>query len=78
MAQPTASATENELDPRLVKAMGHPIRVDALRVFGERVASPSEVAKLLHQPLGKVAHHTKVLVDLELIELVETTHVRGA
>jgi DNA-binding transcriptional ArsR family regulator len=72
------SATEIDLDPRLVKAMGHPIRVDVLRIYGERVASPSEVAKQLSQPLNKISHHTKFLLDLGLIELVDTSQVRGA
>lgn len=67
-----------ELEKRLAKAMGHPIRVDALRIFSERVSSPIEVAKQLHIPVKKISHHVKVLRDCECIELVRTEPVRGA
>jgi DNA-binding transcriptional ArsR family regulator len=67
---------EQALDPRLVKAMGHPHRI--LVLLNLRVASPSEIAKELDEPLGNVAYHTKILAENDAIEQVRTAPVRGA
>lgn len=69
---------EATLDPRLIKALGHPVRVRALEVLNTRVASPSELAKELGEPLGNVAYHVKILEENDAIELVRTAPVRGA
>jgi DNA-binding transcriptional ArsR family regulator len=69
---------EASLDPRLIKALGHPVRVGALAILNERVASPSELAKELGESLGNVAYHVKVLEENDAIELVRTAPVRGA
>lgn len=59
--------------------MSHPTRFEILRVLEARgLASPSEMAKEMGEPLGNVAHHVHVLVECECIELVETKPVRGA
>jgi len=73
-----AKSTEATLDRRLIKALGHPVRVRALEVLSERVASPSELAKELREPLGNVAYHVKILEENDAIELVRTAPVRGA
>lgn len=67
-----------DLDQRIVKAIAHPLRVRILLLLNERVASPSELAEALDEPLGNVSYHVKVLLDNEAIELVKTTPVRGA
>ena len=54
------------------------MRVRALEVLNERVASPSELAKELGEPLGNVAYHVKILEENDAIELVRTAPVRGA
>lgn len=84
-AQPDRTATnlasqskEATIDRRLMKALGHPLRVRALEVLNERVASPSELARELGEPLGNVAYHVKILEENEAIELVRTAPVRGA
>lgn len=69
---------EATLDRRLIKALGHPVRVRALEVLNARVASPSELAKELGEPLGNVAYHIKILEENDAIELVRTAPVRGA
>ena len=69
---------EATLDRRLIKALGHPVRVRALEVLNTRVASPSELAKELGEPLGNVAYHVKILEENDAIELVRTAPVRGA
>lgn len=66
------------LDQRLVRAMGHPVRVQALVILNERIASPNEIAKELDQTVGHVSYHVKVLKECECIELVDTAPRRGA
>jgi DNA-binding transcriptional ArsR family regulator len=69
----------NEInDPRLVKALAHPLRVQILRVLQGRVASPSELAEELDARLGNVSYHMRVLERLEVVELVKTKPRRGA
>ena len=66
------------IDHRLVKAMGHPLRLRLLALLSERVASPSELAEELGEPLGNVSYHVRTLADFGCIELVDTTPRRGA
>jgi DNA-binding transcriptional ArsR family regulator len=72
------SGTKTGVDPLLVKAIGHPLRLQLLTLLNERVASPSELADELGEPLGNVSYHMRRLAELECIELVKTTPVRGA
>jgi DNA-binding transcriptional ArsR family regulator len=65
-------------DPRLVKAMSHPLRVRILALLDERTASPVELAGWLGATLGTVAYHVRTLERIGLIELVHQTRVRGA
>lgn len=66
------------LDQRLITALGHPVRVQALIILNERVASPNEIAKEVGQSVGHVSYHINVLKDCECIELVDTAPRRGA
>jgi DNA-binding transcriptional ArsR family regulator len=66
------------IDQRLVRALGHPVRVQALIVLNERIASPNEISKELDQTVGHVSYHIKVLKECECIELVDTAPRRGA
>jgi DNA-binding transcriptional ArsR family regulator len=66
------------VDPRLAKALAHPLRARILVVLNERVASPNEIAELLGERLPNVSYHVRALVDLECIELVRTAQRRGA
>lgn len=72
------SGTKTGVDPLLVKAIGHPLRLKLLTLLNERVASPSELADELDEPLGNVSYHMRRLAELGCIELVRTTPVRGA
>jgi hypothetical protein len=63
---------------RLVETVAHPVRLEALRIFSYRVASPNEVASELGWTLGAVTYHVKVLRDFGCIEVVKTQPVRGA
>jgi DNA-binding transcriptional ArsR family regulator len=62
----------------LVRALAHPLRVRLLTLLNQQVASPSELAQLVHEPLGRVAYHVRLLADLGAVELVETKPRRGA
>ena len=64
-------------DPRLVKALAHPLRIRILAILEDRVASPSEIAEELDAPLGNVSYHVRQLAELGLISLVRETPVRG-
>jgi DNA-binding transcriptional ArsR family regulator len=68
----------NISDPRYVKALSHPLRVRILALLQERTASPRELAEWLDATLGTVSYHVRTLHDFGLIELVNTTQVRGA
>jgi len=55
---------------QLVKAFAHPIRVQAMAILNERIASPKEVAARTGESLKLVAYHIRVLKNLGLVELV--------
>jgi DNA-binding transcriptional ArsR family regulator len=74
---PSDSATFT-LQQRMLKALSHPIRMRALMILNERVASPSEIAEELDESLGVVAYHMRTLEQLECIELVRRAQRRGA
>lgn len=65
-------------DPRLAKAISHPLRAQALAILNERDASPNEIALDLNEPLGNVSYHIQALLECDCIELVRTEPRRGA
>jgi DNA-binding transcriptional ArsR family regulator len=65
-------------DPRLVKALAHPLRVSILTALANRVASPSQLAEELEVPLPNLSYHIRMLVQLDLLKLVKTRPRRGA
>jgi len=66
------------IEPRLIKALSHPLRQRILYTLGEGIASPNELSKKLGEPLGNVSYHVKILAECDAIELVKTAPVRGA
>lgn len=77
-SSPVPPRRPNTLDPHLVRALAHPLRVQILEVLNERRASPNELMEILSFPLGNVAYHTRVLEKCDCIELVGTERRRGA
>jgi DNA-binding transcriptional ArsR family regulator len=67
-----------EIDPKLVRALGHPLRVQILRALSEGPSSPKQISDSLGEKLSNVSYHTKVLRELDCIELVRTRPARGA
>ena len=62
----------------LVRALNHPVRVKALTILTDKVASPKEISKEIKVPLSNVSYHVRVLGELGLIEIVEEESVRGS
>jgi hypothetical protein len=72
------SQRPQSIDPRLVRALAHPLRVKILEILTERVASPNLLAEELGAGLTHVAYHTRTLNQCDCLELVETAPRRGA
>jgi DNA-binding transcriptional ArsR family regulator len=71
------SLADDITDPRLAKALAHPLRLEILRHLGDRTASPSEIAAEIGAPLTNVSYHVRKLRALGLIKLVKKTPKRG-
>ena len=56
-------------DPRLVKALAHPIRVRALQLLEGRTLTPKQIAAELDLPLENVSYHVRTLAKFGLIKL---------
>jgi DNA-binding transcriptional ArsR family regulator len=69
---------EPAIDQRIMKALSHPLRVRMLMLLNQKVASPSELADELDEPLGNVSYHMRFLADLKMVKLVRTEPRRGA
>jgi len=63
---------------KLVKGLGHPVRVECLTVLAKRIASPKQLSEILNHDLSNISYHVRVLDELGLIELVGEEPVRGA
>jgi hypothetical protein len=66
------------IDPRLVKALSHPLRIQILDVLSERIASPNWLSDRLEATLSHVAYHTRTLNQCGCLSLVDTAQKRGA
>jgi DNA-binding transcriptional ArsR family regulator len=66
------------VDPRLAKALSHPMRTRILSILNEQVASPNEIAAMIDERLPNVSYHVRALQELGCIELVRTAQRRGA
>jgi DNA-binding transcriptional ArsR family regulator len=75
---PSEISTGPALEPRLLKALAHPLRFRVLVRLNEVVASSKELADELGEALPKVWYHVRVLHEAGMIELVRKTQRRGA
>lgn len=66
------------LDKRIAKALSHPLRTEIVAILSDICASPSEMADMLGEELSNVSYHTKVLRELDCVEVVEQEQVRGS
>jgi DNA-binding transcriptional ArsR family regulator len=65
-------------DPRVAKALAHPLRTRILAALEGRTASPSELAAELDAPLGVLSYHVRRLTALGFVKLVKRVPRRGA
>jgi DNA-binding transcriptional ArsR family regulator len=65
-------------DPRIVKALAHPLRIQILGILEQRVASPNELSRELDASLGTVSYHVRELARYGMVKLVKKTPRRGA
>jgi DNA-binding transcriptional ArsR family regulator len=73
------AGARHHLDEELAKALSHPLRRRILQHINDSgVASPSEVAQALREPLANVSYHVRILRELNCVELVRTGQRRGA
>src|SRR5215210_2513885 len=73
-----ARTTLDLVDPRIAKALSHPMRARILAILNERTASPNEISEIIDERLPNVSYHVRALLDLGTIELVDTAQRRGA
>lgn len=64
-------------DPRLVKALAHPMRMQILGILERGSASPKEMSGQLGVPIENLSYHVRTLRDFGFIELERTRPVRG-
>ncbi|HEU4461827.1 MAG TPA: winged helix-turn-helix domain-containing protein [Solirubrobacterales bacterium] len=67
-----------EVDQQLVRALGHPLRVEILRLLEEGPSGPKRLADRMGGQVSNVSYHTRVLQDCGCIDLLETIPARGA
>jgi DNA-binding transcriptional ArsR family regulator len=72
------SVERERVDPDLVRALAHPMRVRILEALQGRTASPIELAREFLEPLGLVSYHVNALLQRECIEQIRTKPRRGA
>src|SRR5439155_19223100 len=79
VGRPTPMRPDRDItDPRMAKALAHPLRVRILGLLDNRVASPNEIANEIGASLGVVRYHVRTLVGLGFLELVGKRQRRGA
>jgi DNA-binding transcriptional ArsR family regulator len=65
-------------DPRVAKALAHPLRVRILALLGDRTASPRELALELGVDLSLLSYHVRTLHRAGFLELVTRKRRRAA
>ena len=78
MERPVSRDISDIDDPRLVKALAHPIRVRIMSILEEGTRTPKQLAEELGLPLENVSYHVRTLKDFGFIKLEKTRQVRGA
>lgn len=75
----TTTKADPEAVARLVKALGHPLRVAVLQQMDPEAArSPSQLAEALDVPLPNLSYHMRMLVQVGALRLATTKPRRGA
>lgn len=59
-------------------ALGHRTRVYVLTILNEGTYTPDQIARVIGEPLNRVSHHIRELLDAGSIELAKVEKVRNA
>lgn len=80
MEAAVASPVQNRktIEEVLSFALGHRIRVYALTILNEGTYTPGEIARIIGEPLNRVSHHIRELLEAGSIELAKVEKVRNA
>jgi len=78
MAVSTKRGKERSIEEGVSYAVGHRIRVEMLGILNEGPRSPSELSRMIHQPITTIGHHIRELVNSGRIELARIEKVRNA
>lgn len=70
--------TAAALTARKQKVFAHPLRVTIMQELAEATMSPTQLADKIGCPLPNLSYHVRMLVELGMIELVNTKPRRGA
>lgn len=73
-----AGQSGKSIEEVVAYALGHRIRIVVLAILNEGTYSADELARIIDEPLNKVSHHIKELVDAGSIELARVEKVRNA
>jgi DNA-binding transcriptional ArsR family regulator len=64
---------------KILRVFSHPLRLQIIRALeNDRIASPSEIAAELGEPLNDVTYHVKVLESSDCVELMDRRSDGGA
>lgn len=66
------------VDPRIAKALAHPLRVRILATLSHRSISPVEFSREARVPLSDAAYHFRKLEEFECAEVTREVPVRGS
>jgi DNA-binding transcriptional ArsR family regulator len=66
------------VDPRIAKALAHPLRVRILATLSHRAISPVEFSRETRVPLSDAAYHFRKLEEFECAEITREVPVRGS
>mgnify|MGYP000948481045 CR=1 FL=1 len=72
-----AAIRPQRADQLLIKAVGHPLRVQILAALGERESSPKEMAGEMGASISLISYHVRRLEELGFVELAATAQRRG-
>lgn len=79
MAQEEKGVAAPEIvDPRIAKALAHPLRVRILATLSHRSISPVEFSREAGVPLSDAAYHFRKLEEFECAEVTREVPVRGS
>lgn len=77
MPKATTKTKARSVEEAVSYAIGHRIRIEILAILNDGTHSPDELARLLREPLSKITHHLKELLESRSIEIARVEKVRN-